>query len=367
MATSGTVTGYPFNLRKVMDHAFRRARLTPQMNSAENLALAQDLVFLLTSEWINAGFPLWTRQFGLLGLQIGSPDVACAPGTVDVFHAYWRILNPWRGAALTGAGADASRLFTGQPGTDLVIAGPNPAVVVNFGSATQLDTIGVLLGGGAAITTALEVWTAPDGVTWTLSQTLPATTFSPGRWAYFDLTPSTLTQYVKLTYVAAGSWTLNALNFGLSNGVDTEIGVLNIDDYWNLPTKAFTGNQPNSAYVDRQLAGPVLKVWPVPSVAAFYAGTVAVLSRRYIENPGQLTNDVEVPQRWLEALIARLAVKLDAEIERPPAQNQLELVEREKLTERLEPAATKAEALAWSEERTRAPIRCTPDISPYTR
>ena len=45
----------------------------------------------------------------------------------------------------------------------------------------------------------------------------------------------------------------------------------------------------------------------------------------------------------------------------------LQLMAKEQKMDRLEKNAVKAEALFWAEERTRAPIRVAPDISPYTR
>lgn len=342
----------------------------PEQASAEQLQIAQDLVFSLTSEWINAGFPLWTREFLLLPCGIGQTDVVCPVGTVDVFHSYWRILNPWRGGATLSTGADGSVLFGGQPNADVPITGTNPGVTVNFGSPIEVDTVGVLLGNVSALTTTLQLQTSPDGVTFTEVQRLPSTTFSPLTWAYLDLSPSITAQYLQIVSPGSATWTLNQLNFGLANGQDIEIGPLNIDDYWNLPDKAFQSDRPNSSYVDRQLAAPVIKVWPTPNQGAFYNGTVTALVRRYIQDPGLLTNNVEVPQRWLEALMWRLATALIYEI---PDQDQssqasyFSLMAKQQRIQAIEAKATKSEALMWAEERTRAPIRIAPNIRAYTR
>ena len=365
MTTSGTVSGYSFNLGRVIDHAFRRAGVQPEQISAEQLDYAKALVFTLTSEWVNAGFPLWTQKYYLLNTPIGSPDVYAPVGTVDIRQAYWRIFNPYRGNATTSAGADASPLFTGEPNdTDVVIAGPNAGVIVDFGSETELDTIGVLLGGSSTLTASLIVKTSLDGVTWTTSQLLDLTTYTPGQWTYFDLNPSVMSQFVQLV-LPSGTFTLNALNFCLANGNDIPLGPLNIDDYYNLPDKQFQSNQPNSSYLNRELAQPNLKIWPVLNVQGFYRGTVTALVRRYIQDPGELTDDVEVPQRWLEALIWRLASLLVHELPTPTEQTALVAWQaRVALTDK---NRRDAEALVWAEERTRAPIRWSPNFSVYTR
>ena len=373
--TSGTVSTYPFNQRKVIDHAFRRAGRAAQRASAENIQIAQDLIYTITSQWANAGFMLWTRQFLLLPIAIGSADVTCPTGTVEVLNAYWRAFNPWRGGATLSTGGDGSVLFAGAPNDDVAITGINPAVWVNFGSAIETDTIGVLLGGASPVTAALQVQTSADGLNWATVQTLPSTTFSPMTWAYFDLDPVVTVQYLRVMLPSAVSttWTLNQMNFGLANSTEVDLGILNIDDYWSLPNKYFSGDRVTSCYTDRQLNNPVIKAWPVPNVAAFYNGTVTALTRRYVQDPGSMTNNVEIPQRWAEALIWRLAKLLMFEL---PDEGEggggggqasyFGLMAKQQRVQFIEAEAAKAEALAWAEERTKAPIRMMPDISAYT-
>jgi hypothetical protein len=371
--TSGTVSATPFNVQKVIDHAVRRAGLQPERLSGEQQQIALDLLFSQASEWVNAGFPLWTREFILLGPVIGSPDVPMPVGTVDAFHTYWRILQPYRGNATGTDGSNAAVLFAGAPNSDITIAGPNPGVIVAFGGPTELDTVGVIQGGSTPVTAALQLQTSVDGVTFTVAQTLPSATYTPGTWAYYDLETSITASYVALVLPVTGSWTLNQVQFGLANGQDIEIGPLNIDDYYNLPNKMFQSNQANSSYIDRQLKQPVIKLWPTPNVTGFYNGAVSALVRRYIQDVGSLTNALEVPQRWLEATIWRLASTLFYEI--PPTADQVAaqqsspyaVLARQQLIQQIEQKATKAEALCWSEERTRAPIRWAPNLRAYTR
>ena len=398
-STSGTVGLYSFTQRRVIDHALRRAGYTPEQAGSEWLQIAQDLLFLQLSEYVNAGMPLWTREFGLLGVTVGSPEVACPFGTVDVLHCYWRILQPYRGPAVTSGGVDASVLFGGQPNPDVIIPGPNAFVQVNFGSPTEIDTVGILPGDanfgpyltdgsgniitdefGNAISTGSgseATWTltpyltvSTDGVIWYPGQTFPSTTFTAGQWSYFDLDPSITTQYMRLVWPTADAWQINQINFALSQGQDIEIGPLNIDDYYNLPNKQFQTDRPNSGYVDRQVNEPIIKIWPTPNLGAFYNGTVSALTRRYIQDPGAMTNNIEVPLRWYEGIVARLGVRLMDELPDPDTSAQASYFTLMAKTQRrqiLEAAATKSEALMWSEERVRAPVRWAPNMRAYTR
>ncbi len=368
ITTSGTVQTYPYDQRRVIDHSMRRAGRSPTAIVGEEIAFAQDLLYTTLAEWIASGFPIWTRGFSLIGVQQGSADVVTPAGVVDVFHAYWRTLNTYRGPATTSAGADASVLFGGQPNADVVIAGPNAAVIVNFGSPTIVETVGFLLGGNASLTAAIIVETSPDGVTWTVSQILPSTTYQPLAWGYFDMAPTLNAQYVRLR-LPVGTWTLNQINIGLANGFDVELGVLNMDDYYNLPNKQFQALRPNSCFVDRPIASPVIKIWPTVNQQGFYQGTVSALTKRYIQDPGLMTNGIEVPARFLEALQWRLAQKLIHEL---PEDNQsaspsyFTLMAKQQRIDNIEKNAARSEALAWGSERTGGPLRIAPNIKGYT-
>ena len=397
-STSGSVAGYSFTQRKIIDHGMRRAGYPAEAISAEWIEIAQDLLFLQLSEYVNAGRPLWTQTFGLLGTALNSPDVPCASGTVDVLHAYWRTLNPWRGGAVcgsapltdtggnilfdtggnqmfgTGGGGgsltDCSILFGGQPNADVVISGPGPFVQVGFGQATEVDTVGVLMGAGQPMTAALVINISQDGVNFVQFQTLPSATYLPGRWTYFDLDPYLFAPYVQIVAPVAGSWTVNQMNLGLANGQDIEIGPLNLDDYYNLPNKQFSGDRANSAWVQRNIDVPTLKIWPVPDQQAFYGGTVSALTRRYIQDPGSMTNNLEVPARWYEGIVARLGLRLMDTLPDPDgaaAASYFTLMAKQQRRTNLEAAASKAEALMWAEEKSWGPVRWAPNISCYTR
>lgn len=378
-STSGTVATYPYTNAKIIEHACRRALIQPQELGAEDLETCLDLLFTVTCEWQNLVFFLWTRQFNLLGCTIGSPDVPTPDGTVEVLHSYWRIFQPYRGACILPSGASDILLFGGQPNDDVTIttaAPTDPFVSVDFTSETEIDTVGVLLGGSEEITTRFKLYISEDGATWELFQTLPSATYSPGQWVYFDLNPTVSTQYLRIVYDTqqqGGTIVLSQLQFALANGQDIENGPLNIDDYYNLPNKQFRSGRPNSVYQDRQVDKPVLKIWPTLNVEGFYNGTISCLSRRNIQDPGRMTDIMEMPTRWFEALTWKLASRVIYEIENPRlrtadgAERAAIMNERRARIPEIKFEAEQSYRYAAAEERNRAPIRLTPNISPYTR
>lgn len=370
MTTSGTVGATPYSQTKIIDHGLRRAGRIPENVGGEDLDFASDNLFTILSEYVNAGYPLWTRQYLLLAGQIGSPEVALPAGNIDVFTSFWRILQPYRAGATLTSGGDATALFAGAPTSDVVIPGPNPGVIVNFGSATEVDTIGVLPGlTGMSVTASIQINGSTDGVAFVPFQTLPSTTFTPGQWSYFDLDP-TMNGYIAIEIILSitGSWTVQQFNIGLANGQDIPLGVQNIDDYYNLPDKMFQSGRPTTVYVDRQIAAPVLKIWPTYNSAAFYNGTVVALSRRYIQDPGQLTNNLEIPPRAIEMIQWKLASILIYELpdKASDLSNPYITLAKKNRMDAISQNLTKSEALFWAEERTNAPIRFAPNLSPYT-
>lgn len=367
--TSGQVQQSPWDVRKVTEHAFRRAGLAAEMVAAENIQIANECIIAILNTWVSIGFPLWTREYFMLSPQIGSPDVPTPYGTVDVHTAFWRQFAPWRGQATTTDGQDATALCAGSPTIPLTIAGPNPGVFGNFSSPTEVDQIGILQGGSSVLTLALQVQISPDGTNWTTVQTLPSATFTPGMWTYLECNPAVTAPFVRVINPTPGSWTVNNVLFGLSGWFDVKIGPLNIDDYYNLPNRWQQGQQAVSAFVDRQINAPVIKIWDTLNVNGFYNGTVTALVRRYIQDPGAMFNLIEIPQRGIEALTWRLASSLLDEIQDSTNSQQsfITVQVKQAKAQRIEQRAAKEEALFWSEERNRSPINIAPDISPYTR
>jgi hypothetical protein len=72
---------------------------------------------------------------------------------------------------------------------------------------------------------------------------------------------------------------------------------------------------------------------------------------------GTLTQEVEIPQRWYEAIVSLLAARV-----------ALETVEVDpQLIPMLDAKADKALMIAQMEERDNSPMMIQPNISPYTR
>jgi hypothetical protein len=328
MAFSNTVSQTNFNTRRVIDNAIRRCKLTAQQITAEYIDIANDQLYLFLSDLANQGAPLWCIEKQIYPLYDGVGDITMTDGTVDILNSNFRWLQQ-----VTGTNVDTSTTRTVTFTTDIFVA--------NVG----------IYWTAAAVPIALE--RSDDGAIWTTIQT-ETPTATAGQWTWFDLDSSVAARYFR---VRATSGTLSFSQIYLAN-TPTEIPLarMNRDDYTNLPNKAFQSDRPLQYWFDRQVNNPIMHMWPVPNEAATVC-QIVVWRQRYIMDVGTMTQDIEVPQRWLEAIVSGLAAKM-----------ALELVEVDvNLIPILDQKAAIALNIAQMEERDNSPMMIAPNISPYTR
>ena len=331
MATSGTVSTTQFTTRQVIDHAFRRCRLGAQQITSEMINVANDQLYLILSDLANRGVQLWCIEKLIMPLYEGYGAVTLPLGTVDVLNTNLRTLTEVTGTETTSS-----------------------------------TTITMAVSGGATVTTVGILWSAAavpfvveqstDGVTWTAITTeedTSAPTQTAGQWLWVDFNATTTNNYFR---VRATSGTLSTTDVYFGN-TPTEIPIarLNRDDYTALPNKFFLG-RPLQFWFDRQRDQPIMHLWPVPNAAAEFQ-QIVLWRHRYIQDVGTMVQELDVPQRWFDAIVALLASKLAEETPEVDAN----------LMPILEAKAEKALAQAENEERDNSPIYWAPLISMYTR
>jgi hypothetical protein len=79
--------------------------------------------------------------------------------------------------------------------------------------------------------------------------------------------------------------------------------------------------------------------------------------QRYIMDVGTMTQEIEVPQRWYEAIVSMLAAKMALEILEVDAG----------MISMLDAKAERALYVAQAEERDNSPMMIAPNIAVYTR
>lgn len=360
MAVSGTVSQTQFVTRKVVDHAFRRCRLPTQLVTSEHLEIATDVLYLLMGELVNEGIPLWCIEKQLLPLYEGSTEVTCPNGTVDVLNLQIRSLQRLTGTTTASEGTPDSAT-DGDVETSCTQTTPGGNIVIEFESETNISNLGILP--NATGTWNIAVQTSTDGVTYTAVYT--NTTFAAvnGEWQWIDLFATDTVQegtalngitYVRL--LATAPTVLDVREFVVAN-MPSEIPMarINKDDYQNLPDKAFQG-RPVQFWLDLQRDNPVIRLWP--AVQLQYTFYQLVLTRkRYLMDVGTLTETLDFPQRWFEAVVSELAARLAMEIQEVDVN----------LIPVLRGAADRAMDRAWNGEGDSSPVYFRVNLSPYTK
>jgi len=330
VAVSGTVSMTVFDTRKVIDHAYRRCRIPPEGISSEQISFALDTLYLILSMLANRGLQLWCIQRYLMPLYQAQGLMTLPNGIVDVLNTNLRTVEV----------VNTTSINTTTSTTYQTI----------FSTATQVTTVGIEWS-GASTGYALE--TSSDGVVWTTVATVSNPNAVANDVTWVDIQGSLATLYFR---VRATTGTLNQAQVLLAN-TPNEIPMarLNRDDYVNLPNKAFEG-RPLQFWCDRTLNNPVLYLWPVPS-AQFVTAQVVVWVKRYIMDVGMMTQEIEVPQRWYDAIVYLLASRLAEET--PTVDPQMIAI--------LDQKAQRSLLEAENEERDDSPIYLTPNIAVYTR
>lgn len=328
MAYSGTVSQTTFDTRRVIEHAARRCKLPAQSLSAEHVDIANDNLYLLLSDLANQGAPLWCIQKTIYPLYSGTSYIATDLGTVDILNANLRWLNE-----ATGVDTDTST-----------------SRVTEFTTPTEVTTVGIYWTADAV---PVEFSRSDDGVTWTIIQSeVPSA--GNGEWTWFDLGSVVAANYFRVR-ATSGTLGFSQIYFG-NNPTEIPLARLNRDDYTNLPNKSFQSNRPLQYWLDRQSQSPVMNLWPVPNEAAAVM-QIVVWAHRHIMDVGTMTQEIEVPQRWYETIVAMLAAKL-----------AMEYVEVDSnLIPMLDQKAQATLYQAQQEERDNSPINIAPSIGAYTR
>lgn len=116
-------------------------------------------------------------------------------------------------------------------------------------------------------------------------------------------------------------------------------------DFAALPYPTQAGDRPTQFYFDRQIT-PIVNFWPVQSNATKTFGYFAWV---FQQDVGNLYNQLDVPNRWYEALTANLALRLAIKF----APDRVPMLKGE---------ATEAFNAAAAEDVESVPLRIMPDM-----
>lgn len=327
MAYSGTVSGTTFDTRKLIEAAYRRAKILSQQITAEYVEIANNELYLLLSDLANQGIQLWCIERQIYPIYDGQAEITLDLGTVDILNGNFRYLQE-----VSGTNTDASTYR-----------------IIDFGDDTEVTSVGILWG---AASVPLALARSDDGATWDTIQTENVTA-SAGDWSWFDIEQVIAARYFRVL-ATSGTLSFDQIYTG-NTPSEIPLARMNRDDYVNLPNKSFQNNRPLQYWFDRQTPQPIMHLWPVPNEASEVCQMI-IWRQRYIMDVGTMTQEIEVPQRWYQAIVSLLAARLAGEI----PEVGLDLMNY------LDAKAQRDLTIAQMEERDNSPINMAPNISAYT-
>lgn len=356
MSLSGSNDGslLSFTAQDLLEEATSRAGIPPEGITSEIVEKFLVQLNLCFTSLLNRGFQLWKRQQLILPCYEGEFTVPLPAGYNVVTTLNRRSLFRQTGTAFSDAGGTAENAFDDDFETTCTQTSTNGSIGAQFSSATVVTTVGVLSGTAGEFALFFEY--SDDGVTYTAVDSTSVTFAGAGEWLWFDLdgAPVAGALYWRVRSVGDVPFAAEEIFFG-NTPQEINLGIWNLDDYSNMPNK-MQGGQVTNWYMQRNQSAPTLYVWPVPNTLARY-DTLVVWATQYLDQVSQITQSLDLPARWYDAITAEMAKRLCRSLKEADM----------KRYQMLDAEAREAMWLAQSEERDPAPINYDTGVSYYTR
>ncbi len=355
MAYSGTTGNTTINVDQLLSYAFREAGKTSEEMTPEYVDAGKQALFYNLQNLSNLGVNLWLLENQLYGAVTAQQQLVLPKTVIDVREANWvYIVNSAATSYLPTSNPESPAVFgqnldlvststVGNNWFGLSYSPGQPVFYVGFNGYNST-------GGTTTYNFAYEV--SNDGITWKTIQQLPTTTLSDRQWAYFNISTTPNYYYYRLRETVATTFTVRQIVFSTSQQV-IPLARLNRDNYWDLPNKQFPSVRSLQYWFDRTIE-PSMYLWPVPN-NDFQMFQLIV--EKQMEDVGSLTNQIYVPDRWINCVQKQLSHSMSL---------QLPGVDLQRI-QYLEGQAEKAFQQASDEERDKSPIYFQPNISYYTR
>ena len=331
MPVSGRVSQNQFTLQQLLDSAFRRIGVPAQTVTSEYLDTARGLLQLTLDEFVTTGVSLWTNGVSYLGMQPGKYQVTLPDGTLEVDRVV--VLRTTATPAAVSAGEDSSSW----------LAEADASVAAEF--------VGIKVSSAGFYNVAVD--TSPDGVTYTQVAAFENVQMFTGQWNWIEINPTpNATTYFRVRETSAAVFPVTGAQIAVGSS-EIQLNVEGQDTYANLPNKRSKGTV-TSYYTDRRVDGPVLYLWSAPD-DAHGDYILQVWRKRHMIDVGSMTGRIEVPARWMDAIIWDLAWRLAAEIPEAEANPNDILLFADRARSKIAPSETDGGV-----------VSLRPDISMYT-
>lgn len=322
MATSGTIGTTRINTAKLLEKCLRRIGLNPQNLAPEIVTSAQEDLFMLLMSLSNRGLNLWCIDKQLITLAPGQSGYDLPVGTLNILNLLQASPSLSTSDSTSSTATSYTSIFT------------EPTKLVRYGVRFSQVPVSFDLQGSL------------DGVLWETIQSVTAVT----GLQWYDVDPEANFSYYKISSVDP----LVVDTLYLANSVrEIAVSQFNRDDYANQPNKTFTSGLVTSFYFEK-LINPRIQTWPVPNDEINH---LVLFRHRQPQDVGTLTQEIEIPSRWYEAITWQWSVRLAFELPGVDPARRAEVIQM----------AGQMMAEVEGGETDEAPIYFAPRIGCYTR
>lgn len=357
MAYSGTINQTKVNVAQLIEYAFREAGKTAEEQTPEYVNAAKQALFYILQSLSNKGIDLWAIEPVLLGALQAQTEIFLPPGTVKILEANWRYLQTPAVSGILPVSNTSLGILFGENNPDLQL----------FASSTVQDNyVGWTYTGGQIITQLgfnayapngptnynFVYETSRDGIHWHVRKVLPTITLNDFEWYYFQIDPTPQHIYFRLRETSNTTFSLRALQPSYVQQ-DIPLAPLNRDTYFALPNKQFQSERSLQYWYNKGVEQSIY-LWPIPQ-DSFQCFQIVI--EQQVQDVGSLSNELYVPNRWLNAIQSMLSHKVA---------KQLPGVDLARI-QYLEAQANQDLVDAGNGEEDNAPIYFQPNISYYTR
>jgi hypothetical protein len=347
MSTSGTYLFSSPESREFIDDAYQRIGVVPSEVESNKIITAQRAMNFILQSWANRGMNLWVRQTAMIAFIPYVVTYDAPPYTLAVLEALNRQSVRNLSGTPTASSGNAANAFDGNVTTACTQTAPNGTIQYVWTAPNYIITlIGIQSALNAGnLTYSLTVsYTLDGGTTWVPLQVIPPQIYPDGILQWFEVPVPVYSQGIRIAETAGA--TLNIAELYFNNNVnDTLMTGISESEYMTYPNKtAPTTGAPSLFYFNRQV-NPTITVWQPPYA---YYNNMFLSYTQQIQDIGQMTNNPQIPARFLEALCAELAVQLAYRYPQNTSPDMIQL---------LSAHAKEEYGLAHQEDRERVPIR----------
>ncbi len=286
MATSGTTAQTVISTAKLLEHAWRRCKLSPTTQTPEQVRVALESLHTLINYLANRGINLWTVTSHYLSLTEGKQTYQLPPGTLSLLNVVHHIPSIASDGVITVGGT-----------LDYQVELPESVTVTHL--SLKLDN---------APNGPLSFEYSDDGVTWEVFKTMTVAE-APLSLTWYALDPRLTGSFFKVTDTGLAP-NLSVNQFSLAQGTsELTMTPFNRDQYVQQPRKALSSG-PCTNYFFERLLEPQVSCWPVPNSDLSFLN---VWVHQEVQDVGSLSQELAVPSRWMEAIITHWALRIALE------------------------------------------------------